>query len=74
MSVSINIPDDLYKEALAIANIQHRSVDEVFASAFIGQLAAWDRLKVKAASGQRDLFLAVLDKAPDVEAEEFDRL
>jgi hypothetical protein len=74
MSVSINIPDELYKEALAIAAAQHLSVDEVFASALADQLAAWERLKSRAARGQREKFLSALDKAPDVEPEEFDRL
>jgi hypothetical protein len=45
MSVSVNIPDDLYRQAREIANAQRLSVDEVIASAFAEQVAAWERLK-----------------------------
>jgi hypothetical protein len=36
-------------------------------------MAAWERLKQRASRGSREKFLAVLDKVPDVEPEEFDR-
>ena len=74
MSVSISVPEELYKKAVEVAEVQHVSVDEVFASAFADQLGAWERLKQRAARGSRDKFLAVLDKVPDVEPEEYDRL
>ena len=74
MSVNVSVPEELYKKAIAIAEAQHVSVDEVFASAFAEQLAGWERLQQRAARGSRERFLAVLDKAPDGEPEEFDRL
>lgn len=74
MSISVSVPEELYTKAIAIAEAQHVSVDEVFASAFAEQLAAWERLQQRAARGSRERFLAVLDKAPDVEPEESDRL
>jgi len=74
MSVSVNIPDDLYQQAREIAKAQRLSVDEVIASAFAEQLAAWERLKQRAARGRRDAFVGVLDKVPDVEPEEYDRI
>ena len=74
MSVSVSIPDELYQKAVAIAEENHVSVDEVFASAFIEQLAAWERLRRRAARGNHEKFLAVLDKVADVEPEEYDRL
>jgi len=73
MSVIINVPEDLYQKAVEIAEAQHVPVDEVFASAFAEQLAAWDRLKQRAAIGSRDKFLAVLDKVPDIDPEEYDQ-
>ena len=36
MSISINIPEDLYQEAVAIAEVHNVPVDEVFASALGG--------------------------------------
>lgn len=74
MSVSINIPEDLYREAKAIAEAEHLSVDEVITSAFSGQLAVWERLKQRAARGRQQAYLEVLEKVPDVEPEDYDRL
>lgn len=74
MSVSINIPEELYDQARRVAEAQHIPVEQVFASAFTDQLAAWQRLRERAARGDREKFLAVLDKVPDLEPEEYDRL
>ena len=74
MSVNVNIPEEIYKKAAEVARQQGVSVDEIFISAFKEQVAAWERLERRAASGDRDKFLAVLEKVPDVEPEDFDRL
>jgi hypothetical protein len=74
MSVSVTVPDELYRKALKVAEAQHVSVDEVFASAFAEQLAAFERLQQRAARGSRERFLAVLDKVPDAEPEDRDRI
>ncbi len=73
MSVSVSVPEELYSKAVEIATAQHVSVDEVFASAFAQQLALWETLKQRAARGNREEFLQVLDKVPDVEPEDYDR-
>jgi hypothetical protein len=72
MTVAVNIPEELYRQACEIADLQRLSVDEVISSAFAEQLAAWERLKQRAARGNRESFLRVLDKVRDVEPEEFD--
>ena len=72
MSVSINIPEELYDQARVIAEAHHVPVEEIFASAFADQFAAWHRLHERAARGSRDHFLAVLDKVPDIKPEEYD--
>ena len=74
MSASVNIPEELYRQAREIAESQHLSVDDVVSSAFAEQMAAWERLKQRAARGSRESFLAVLDKVPDVEPEDYDRI
>ena len=74
MSVNVSVPEELYQKAVEIAEAQHVSVEEVFASAFTEQLAAWERLKQRAARGNRESFLAVLEKVPGTEAEEYDHL
>lgn len=73
MTPSVNIPEELYRKAAKIASERHTSVDEVFASAFVEQLAAWERLRQRAVRGDRDKFTAVLGKVPDVDPEEYDR-
>jgi hypothetical protein len=74
MTISLDFPDSLYRRAEEIAADQQVSVGDVISSAFAEQMAAWERLKRKAAQGNREAFLKVLDKVPDVEPEEFDRL
>jgi hypothetical protein len=74
MTVSVNIPEELYRQAREIAESQHLSVDDVVSSAFAEQLAAWERVKQRAARGSRESVLAVLNKVPDVEPEEYDRI
>lgn len=44
MSINVSVPKELHKKAVEIAEAQHVSVEEVFASAFAEQLAAWERL------------------------------
>jgi len=74
MNVNIEVPQDLYDQAKLIADAHHIPVNELFASAFSEQLANWRRLQERAARGSREDFLRVLDRVPDVEPEEYDRL
>ena len=54
MSVSINIPEELYDQARGIAESHRVSVEQVFASALADQFAAWQRLRERAARGDRE--------------------
>ncbi len=72
MSVSINIPQELYDQARTIADARHVPVEQVFAAAFADQFAAWPRLQERETRGDRQKFLAVLESVPDVEPEEYD--
>ena len=74
MSVSVRVPEDLYEKAAAIAAAEHTSVDEVFASAFATQLAAWERLQRRADRGDRQKFLRGIAKVPDADPEDHDRI
>jgi len=73
MTVTISVPEELYLKAVEIARVQNTSADEIFASAFAEQLAAWERLRHRAARGRRDKFVAALERARDVEPDETDR-
>ena len=74
MSVSVNIPDELYRRASEIAAAEKISVDDVFASAFEERLLELERLKEKASHGSCEKFLRVMSKIPAVEPPESDRL
>jgi hypothetical protein len=71
---TVTVPDELYRQAKDLAETQHVSVDELFASAFAEQLAAWNRLQARAQRGNRERFLSVLDRVPDVEPNDADRI
>lgn len=74
MTVTINVADDLYQRAAEIAAQENIPVEELFTSAFEERLREFERLKERAARGSREKFLAVLDKVPDVEPADYDRL
>ena len=74
MSVSINIPEHLYRQASDIAAAENVSVDELFASAFEERLLELERLKERAARGSYEKFLKVMSRVPAVEPPDCDRL
>lgn len=74
MSVSVNVPEELYRQASEIAAAENVSVDDLFASAFEERLLELNRLKEKAARGSYEKFLRVMSKVPAVEPPECDRL
>jgi hypothetical protein len=72
VSVSINIPDEIYEQAIRMAEVHHIAVDEVFVNAFSEQFAAWQHVRERAERGDRDQFLAILSEVPDLEPEVHD--
>jgi hypothetical protein len=74
MSVSVNIPEELYRRASEIAAAEKISVDDLFASAFEERLLELERLKEKASHGSYEKFLRAMSKIPAVEPPESDRL
>ena len=74
MNVTVNIPEELYRQASEIAAAENVSVDELFASAFEERLLELERLKEKAARGSYEKFMRVMAKVPAVEPPDFDRL
>ena len=73
MIVSVEVPNDIYDRATAIARSQSISVADVFAAACAEHIAAWERLERGARRGDRAKFLEVLARVPDVEPDERDR-
>ena len=74
MSVTVNIPEELYRRASAVAAAENISVDDLFASAFEERLFEFERLKEKASRGSYQKFLDVMAKVPAAEPAPFDRL
>jgi hypothetical protein len=74
MSVSIQVPDELYQQAVEIGKLQKITADDVFASALAQQIAEWERLKRRGARGSRERFLEILKKTPSVEPPDYDRI
>jgi hypothetical protein len=42
MSMTVNVPEELYQKAVEVAESQHLSVDDVFVSAFAEQIGEWN--------------------------------
>ena len=74
MSVSVNIPEELYRRASEVAAAENVSVDDLFASAFEERILEFERLKEKAYRGSYEKFVRVMAKVPAVEPAEHDRL
>jgi hypothetical protein len=74
MSVIVNVPEELYRRAIAVAASENLSVDELFAAALEERLLEFERLKEKASRGSYEKFPRVMSKVPAVEPPEYDRL
>lgn len=74
MRVSIDLPDELYQQVCSLAEAQQVPVEDILVSAVADQCAAWQRFPERVRRADRDKFLNVLEKVPDIEADEFDRL
>ncbi len=73
MIVNVEVTKDIYDRAFEIAQSQSISVADVFAAACAEHIAAWERLEKRAQRGDRERFLEVLAKVPDVEPDKCDR-
>lgn len=76
-TLSIRLPDYLHKSVRKIALQEHSSLNQLIVLAVAEKLAALtteDYLVQRAARGSRKKFLAVINKAPNQEPEENDKL
>ncbi|QWF69720.1 toxin-antitoxin system HicB family antitoxin [Methylomonas paludis] len=75
--VVIDFPDSLFRGAEALAQKEKISIEQLITSALGEKIAALmteDYLTQKAKRGSRDVFLSILDHAPDVDPAEEDKL
>jgi len=76
-SVNIKVPDSILHKAEELAQRDGISLDQFIASAVGEKVTAWltvEHLKERAAKGSLEIFREILQKVPDVEPEEYDRL
>jgi hypothetical protein len=76
-TVSLTIPESIYKHACQLAQQDGISIDQFIATAVAEKIAVLmtvEYLQERAKRGSREKFEAVLAKVPDVEPEEYDRL
>ena len=76
-ALSLRLPKTMYNQLRAAAKAEGISMNQFIMLAVaekIATLSTLDYLEERAKRGSREKFLAVLEKAPDVEPEEHDRL
>jgi metal-responsive CopG/Arc/MetJ family transcriptional regulator len=75
--VNVHLPNSLRNQIEKVADEEGVSLSEFIAIAAAEKIAAMDAkayLEERAKRGSREKLLQVLNKAPDVEPEDFDRL
>lgn len=76
-NLNVQVPDSLYKQIEALAGRENMSIEQLVAIALSAQVSAWmtkDYLEEKAKRGSWEKFRQVLNKVPDVEPEDYDKL
>lgn len=75
--LSLRLPKTMYNQLKEAAKAEGISMNQFIVLAVaekIATLSTMNYLEERAKRGSREKFLAVLEKAPDVEPEEYDRL
>ncbi len=76
-TISIRLPESLYKRAKELSVKENVSIDQLITLALAEKISALDTetyLQERAKRGSREKFLKVLEKVRDVAPEEHDRL
>jgi len=76
-ALSVRLPKSLHEQLRELAKEEGISVNQFVMLAVAEKIAAIstiEYLEKRAERGNRERFLEILNKAPDVEPEEFDRL
>ena len=71
---NIQIPDDVYKRAAELAEVDHVSVDRLIAAIVNERASDWSKLKARAGRGSLEKLRAVLSKVSDAPPDSVDQL
>ena len=74
MTLTVTVPDTVYRQIAELAARQQVSVERIVAAALAEQLSVWSPVHGMAELGSRERFLAALDKVPAAEPAPEDRL
>lgn len=76
-TLTAHLPENLFRQVERFAQKEHISLDQVVTIALSAQVSAWmtkDYLRERAERGSWEKFQRVLEKVPDVEPDEHDKL
>ncbi len=76
-TINTKIPDSLFRQAKTIAEDEEMTIDQFIALALASQISSWTTGKSfteRAKKGDWKKAREILAKAPDIEAEDFDKL
>ncbi len=76
-NLNVSVPDSIYQQIATLAQKDQITLDQFVSTALAEKVSALlteDYLAKRAARADRQKFLEVMAKVPDVEPEEFDRL
>ncbi|MBH8554165.1 ribbon-helix-helix protein, CopG family [Nostocaceae cyanobacterium CENA357] len=76
-NLKVQLPESLYKQIEVLAARENISIEQLVAIALSAQVSAWmtkDYLEEKAKRGSWEKFQQILNKVPDIEPEEYDKL
>jgi len=74
MTLSVTVPDAVYRQIAEMAARQQVSVERIVAAALAEQASGWAHVEQMAARGSRERFVAALDKVPATEPAPEDRI
>jgi hypothetical protein len=74
MSRSVTVPDEIYERAAKMAAERCVALEDFVSSALVDQMAARDYLARRGARSSDEAFRKALNKIPDVEPEDYDRI
>jgi hypothetical protein len=76
-NLNVQIPDSLYKQIESLSSKENVPIEQLVVIALSAQVSAWmtkDYIEEKAKLGSWNRFQQVLNKVPDIEPEDYDRL